>query len=88
MGGCQVQDEQSLVQRAQQHDQEAFAQLYEEYFGKIYRYVSLRIGNQAEAEDMTQQVFLSAIKSISSFKWRNIPCSAWLFRIRHNKAVD
>ncbi len=83
-----MQDEQSLVQRAQQHDQEAFAQLYEEYFGKIYRYVVLRIGNQAEAEDMTQQVFLSAIKSISSFKWRNIPFSAWLFRIAHNQAVD
>ncbi len=83
-----MQDEQSLVQRAQQHDQEAFAQLYEEYFGKIYRYVALRIGNQAEAEDMTQQVFLSAIKSISSFKWRNIPFSAWLFRIAHNQAVD
>ncbi len=83
-----MQDEQSLVRRAQQHDQEAFAQLYEEYFGKIYRYVALRIGNQAEAEDMTQQVFLSAIKSISSFKWRNIPFSAWLFRIAHNQAVD
>ena len=83
-----MQDEQSLVERAQQHDQEAFARLYEEYFSKIYRYVALRIGNQAEAEDMTQQVFLSAIKSISSFKWRNIPFSAWLFRIAHNQAVD
>ena len=83
-----MQDEQSLVQRAQQHDHEAFAQLYEEYFAKIYRYVALRIGNQAEAEDMTQQVFLSAIKSISSFKWRDIPFSAWLFRIAHNQAVD
>jgi RNA polymerase sigma-70 factor (ECF subfamily) len=83
-----VQDEESLVRRAKQHDQEAFAQLYEQYFDKIYRYVILRIGNDAEAEDMTQQVFLSALQSISSFRWKGIPFSAWLFRIAHNKVVD
>ncbi len=83
-----MQDEQSLVRRAQQHDQEAFAQLYEEHFDKIYRYVALRIGNETEAEDMTQQVFLNALQSISSFRWKGIPFSAWLFRIAHNQAVD
>jgi len=83
-----VPDEQSLVRRAQQHDQEAFAELYEEHFDKIYRYVVLRIGNRTEAEDMTQQVFLKALRSISSFKWRSIPFSAWLFRIAHNQVVD
>ena len=83
-----MQDEESLVRRAQQHDQEAFAQLYEEHFDKIYRYVTLRIGNETEAEDMTQQVFLNALQSISSFKWKGIPFSAWLFRIAHNQVVD
>jgi RNA polymerase sigma-70 factor (ECF subfamily) len=83
-----VQDEQSLVQRAQQHDQEAFAQLYEKYFDKIYRYVALKIGNRVEAEDMTQQVFVNALHSISSYKWRGFPFSAWLFRIAHNQVVD
>ena len=37
---------------------------------------------------MTQQVFLNALKSISSFKWKGIPFSAWLFRIAHNQVVD
>ncbi len=83
-----MQDEQELVRRAQQHDQEAFTELYEKYFNKIYRYVIVRVGNQAEAEDMTQQVFLSALHSISSFQWRNIPFAAWLFRIAHNQVVD
>ena len=83
-----MQDEESLVRRAQQHDQEAFAQLYEEYFDKIYRYVALKIGDRMEAEDITQQVFLNAIKAISSFRWRGIPFSAWLFRIAHNQVVD
>ena len=83
-----MQDEESLVRRAQHRDQEAFAQLYEEHFDKIYRYVTLRIGNETEAEDMTQQVFLNALESISSYKWKGIPFSAWLFRIAHNQVVD
>jgi RNA polymerase sigma-70 factor (ECF subfamily) len=83
-----VRDEESLIQRAKQHDQEAFTQLYEEHFDKIYRYLVLRIGDKMEAEDMTQQVFLKALRSISSFKWKGVSFSAWLFRIAHNQAVD
>jgi len=83
-----VQDEENLVRRAKQRDQEAFSQLYEENFDKIYRYVALKIGDRIEAEDMTQQVFLKALQSISSFKWKGIPFSAWLFRIAHNQMVD
>ena len=37
---------------------------------------------------MTQQVFLKALQSITSFKWRGVPFSAWLFRIAHNQVVD
>ena len=83
-----MRSEENLVRRAQNSDQEAFAQLYEEYFDKIYRYLALRIGNEMEAEDMTQQVFLNALRSISSFRWRGVPFSAWLYRIAHNQAVD
>ena len=83
-----MQDEESLVRRAQQRDQEAFAQLYEAYFDRIYRYVVLKIGDKTEAEDMTQQVFINALKSISSFKWKGVPFAAWLFRIAHNQVVD
>ncbi len=83
-----MQNEESLVQWAKQGDQKAFAQLYEEHFDRIYRYVVLRIGDRIEAEDMTQQVFLNALQSISSFKWKGIPFAAWLFRIAHNQVVD
>lgn len=83
-----MQDEQGLAQRAQQGDKEAFAQLYEANFDKIYRYVLLRVGNKAEAEDMTQQVFVRAFESIPSYRWKGIPFSAWLFRIAHNLVID
>jgi RNA polymerase sigma-70 factor (ECF subfamily) len=83
-----VQDEESLIRRAQQRDQVALTQLYEENFDKIYRYIVLKIGDRTEAEDMTQQVFLNAIQSISSYKWQGMPFSSWLYRIAHNQIVD
>jgi RNA polymerase sigma-70 factor (ECF subfamily) len=83
-----VQDEQSLVRRAQQQDKEAFSELYEAYFDKIYRYIVLKIGDRTEAEDMTQQVFLKALKSLPGYKWKAVPFSAWLYRIAHNQVVD
>ncbi len=83
-----MQEEESLVRRAQQRDQMALTQLYEENFDRIYRYIVLKIGDRTEAEDMTQQVFLNALKSITSFQWRGMAFSAWLFRIAHNQIVD
>lgn len=81
-------DEENLVKRAQQGDQEAFARLYEENFDKIYRYLSFRIGDRTEAEDMTQQVFLKALQSITSFRWKGVPFTAWLYRIARNQIID
>jgi RNA polymerase sigma-70 factor (ECF subfamily) len=83
-----VQGEGDLVRRAQQGDQQAFAQLYEEHFDRVYRYVVLKIGDRMEAEDMTQQVFLSAFQSVSSYKIKGSPFASWLYRIAHNKVVD
>lgn len=83
-----MQDEANLVQRAKEGEQKAFAQLYEANFDRVYRYVVLRIGDKTEAEDMSQQVFLKALRSISSFKWQGTPFTAWLFRIAHNQVVD
>ncbi len=60
------QDTQDLVQRAQQGDQMALAVLYETYFERIYRYSLARLGNMAEAEDITEEVFLRMLRSIAS----------------------
>src|SRR5512136_1829425 len=83
-----LQDEESLVRRAQQHDPEAFSRLYEAYFDRIYRYIVLRIRNETEAEDMTQQVFMKMLQSIYSYKMQGVPFSSWLYRIAHNQVVD
>jgi RNA polymerase sigma-70 factor, ECF subfamily len=80
--------EESTVARAINGDGEAFAQLYQEYLDKIYRYIYLRTGNQEKAEDLTQEVFARALEAIGHYKWRNLPFSSWLFRIAHNQIID
>ena len=76
------------MRRAQQGEPEAFEQLYEAHFDKIYRYIMLRVRNREEAEDLTQQVFLKALESLGAYSWRGVPFSSWLFRIAHNQVVD
>jgi RNA polymerase sigma-70 factor (ECF subfamily) len=83
-----VRDEESLIRRAQQRDQVALTQLYEDNFDRIYRYCAIKIGDRTEAEDMTQQVFLNVIKSLPSYKFKGMPFSSWLYRIAHNQIVD
>ena len=81
-------ESETLVRDAQDGDAEAFAGLYEMYYGKIHRYVSFKTGGAVEAEDITVDVFLRMLESIKSFKWRGHPFSSWLFRIAHNLVVD
>jgi len=83
-----VQDEETFAQEIKKRDPEAWARLYEEYFPRIYRYIALRVQNQTEAEDLAEQVFLKALESSPSFKWRGAPISSWLFRIARNQVID
>lgn len=66
----------------------ALAALYDEYYDKIVRYIFVRIGDRAEAEDLGGEVFLKALQSLDSYKERGIPMHAWLFKIAHNLVVD
>jgi len=81
-------DEKEVVSRAISGDGEAFAKLYEEYFDKVYRYIYLRIREQAEVEDLVQEVFVKALEAIGSYRWRNLPFASWLFRIARNHMID
>jgi len=77
-----------LVSRAQSGEQDAFTLLYREYVAQIYRYIYLRVGQSAQAEDLTQEVFLRVIKNIGNYRYRGRPFVSWLFRIAHNLVID
>jgi len=83
---CTEQSEITLVHSAQSGDLEAFNALVLEYQDVMYR-VALRIlGQDALAEDATQDAFLSAYQHIINF--RGCSLKAWLMRILVNKCYD
>jgi len=81
-------DEAELVQRAVDHDPEAFGRLYDIHVDRVYRHIYYRVGNEQDAEDLTQQVFLKAWQAIARYKRMASPFIAWLMTISHNLVVD
>jgi RNA polymerase sigma factor (sigma-70 family) len=84
----QTSDEIALVQRAIRHDTEAFGKLYDIHVDRIYKHIYYRMGNETDAEDLTQQVFLKAWQAIHRYKRTESPFVAWLMTISHNVIVD
>jgi len=84
----QTSDEAMLVERAIGHDAEAFGRLYDMHVDRVYRHIYYRVGNEADAEDITQQVFLKAWQAIDRYKKMASPFVAWLMTISHNLVVD
>ena len=78
----------ALVERAQLGHRDALEELYLLHFDRIYSYLHLSVGNRHDAEDLTTQTFLRMLEAINRFRWREVPFSAWLFRIAHNLAMD
>jgi RNA polymerase sigma-70 factor (ECF subfamily) len=83
-----MKEEDTLVQKAQQGNKEAFGTLYDRYVLKIYRFVYLKVSDKSEAEDITQQVFIRAWENIGSFTFQGFPFSSWLYRIASNAVID
>jgi RNA polymerase sigma-70 factor (ECF subfamily) len=86
-GTGRVENEE-LVQRAARGDTDAFGELYGIYLGRIYRYVFYQVKDRSSAEDITEDVFVKAWRSIGSCKGKERTFLPWLFRIAHNHIID
>ncbi len=75
------------VERAKS-DPAAFGQLYDRYAGQIYRFVRARVRDDGLAEDITSEVFLSALRHIKSYQDQGRPFSCWLYRIAVNAVAS
>jgi RNA polymerase sigma-70 factor (ECF subfamily) len=80
-------DERLLIEAAQK-DPARFAELYENNFERVYAYVVRRVGDRAETEDLTSEVFHHALENLRRFEWRGVPFAAWLYRIAANLISD
>ena len=79
--------ERRLVEAAQS-DPACFGDLYEHSFEVVYAYLSRRIRDRSETEDLTAEVFRRALINLPRFKWTGAPFAAWLFRIASNLIAD
>ncbi|MCL0058061.1 sigma-70 family RNA polymerase sigma factor [Dehalococcoidales bacterium] len=77
-----------VIQKAITGDADAFGKLYDMHVDQVYRHIYYRVGNVADAEDLTQQVFLKAWQAIGKYKKTASPFLAWLMTISHNLVVD
>jgi len=82
------QNEKILIERAVAGDANAFGELYSRHLDPIYRYIFFRVGEQEDAEDLTETVFLKAWEALPGYKDFGNPFSSWLYRIAHNMVVD
>jgi RNA polymerase sigma-70 factor (ECF subfamily) len=86
-GASPEPDEARLIQKAK-FDPKAFGELYERYIKKIYTYIYYRVGNHADAEDLTSRVFQKAFIHLPGYEHQGLPFSAWLYRIAHNMVAN
>jgi len=81
-------DEAKLVHQAKSGDSEAFAQLYDAYVERVYRYILFRVSEDETTEDLVSQVFLKAWQSLDRYKIGSSPFIAWLYTIARNLVID
>jgi len=75
-----------LVREAQQGSQEAFSMLYERYLPSVYNRVRYVVPED-DIEDVVQEIFIAAMKSINSFK-RQSKFSTWLRTLTNRRVAD
>ena len=79
-------DEADLIYRLKAGDKSACAECIEIHSPLVYRLALRLMGKEADAEDVLQETFLSAFKSIDSFEGRS-GLGTWLYRIAYNAAM-
>ena len=77
-----------LVEASRDGDSEAFGGLFDHFHGPIYRYIASRVQRPADAEDLTQLVFVKALEALPRYESRGIPFGGWLFRLARNCIID
>ncbi len=78
-----MREDACIVHKCLNGEPEAFGILVDKYKAGIYAYVYAKLGNFHDAQDVTQEVFLEAYRSLRNLKrWESF--SFWLYRIANN----
>lgn len=80
-------EDRDLVRLAQGGDEQAFARLVERHRRAVYRAAYAALGSPAEAEDVAQETFVSAFRTLAGFRG-DAALKTWLLTIAWRKALD
>jgi RNA polymerase sigma-70 factor, ECF subfamily len=64
-----------------------FQTFYRENLGLIYRYVYSKVGNREEAEDLTSQIFIKAVRGVDTERGAQ-SMQKWLFQVARTTIAD
>jgi len=82
-----VPNQENLIQQARSGDAVAFETLVNAYYPLILNFSYRLLGNRADAEDVTQDVFVKAAKKLSSLRKPGV-FNAWLYSIARSTCTD
>src|SRR3954471_12725487 len=80
-------EEMALVERCRRGDLAAFEELYKAHAGKLLSVACRMVGNPADAEDLLQEIFLSAHRKLDGFRGESA-LGTWLYRLATNHCLD
>ncbi len=75
-----------LVRQAQRGDEDAFAELVHRHEHRVYSLALGMLHNPADAEDVLQETFISALRGLSTFRG-DASFATWLYRIAYNATL-
>jgi RNA polymerase sigma-70 factor, ECF subfamily len=77
----------TLIKRCLRGDEIAWEQIVRQYWRKVFNVAYKFVGRHAEAEDLTQEIFLKIFKSLDTFD-RRANFQTWLISISRNLCID
>ena len=77
----------ALVERCRRGELGAFEEIYRAHSGRLYGLVLRMVGNQSDAEDLLQDVFLAAHRKLDGFRGESA-LGTWLYRLATNQCLD
>ena len=83
-----MQDELKLLARARALEQEALAQIHDDYYGPIFRYIAMRVGDHQTAEDLTSEVFLRLLSALRDHTAPDRTLRGWLYAVAFRVVKD
>lgn len=85
--GAPACDEQHLVEAVRRGEDEAFGEFYERYGERVASYIAGMVGDHARAEDIAQDVFISALRRMRATDGP-IVFKPWIYEIARNACID